>query len=113
MATRLHQVSGRPAVPPSVLWGPRSIQPTVPRELHRVFPSTRVAGVNKSFYWPFRPEPFEITERLSSQHVRVRRKATPANPQPGRPQIVHTRRLKPYRPQAGAFDYSDLSIQTS
>ena len=81
--------------------------------LHRVFPSTRVAGVNKSFYWPFRPEPFEITERLSSQHVRIRRKATPANPQPGRPQIVHTRRLKPYRPQADAFDYSDLSIQTS
>jgi len=75
----------------------------------RNFPGTKRTGTNKSFFWPFRPDVYEITEVLSPQTLRVRRKATNTRAH-GKSEIMHTRRVKPCRPQVDAFDYADMSI---
>ena len=74
----------------------------------RNFPGTKRTGTNKSFFWPFRPDVYEITEVLSPQTLRVRRKATNTRAH-GKSGIMHTRRVKPCRPQVDAFDYADMS----
>ena len=73
--------------------------------LHRVFPGRVRAGVDRKWFFPFRPEPYTITELMSITHARIRPVAG------GKSQIVHLRRLKPYRPQVDAFDFSDLQLQ--
>ena len=80
--------------------------------LHRVYPgrTARAAeGLARAWFWPFRPEPYEVIARCSDQHVKIMRSATPDRPA-GKPQVVHVRRLKPYRPQVDAFNFSDLAI---
>ena len=76
--------------------------------LHRVYPGiTKPAanGQNKSFFWPFRPDVYDIISHKSKQHATIRNRST------GISQTVHTRRLKPYTPQQDCFDFSDLHIQ--
>ena len=76
--------------------------------LHRVYPGITkptAGGLNRSFFWPFRPDLYEIVGKPTPQHARMRNKRT------GMSQHVSTRRLKPYHPQADCFDFSDLSIQ--
>ena len=66
--------------------------------LHRVYPGrTRPAanGLDRAWFFPFRPELYEVVDVLSPQQARVRRAATDDHP-PGQSQIVHTRRLKPF-----------------
>ena len=50
-------------------------------------------GQNRSFFWPFRPDMCDIVEATTKQHVKIRNRTT------GITQHVHTRRLKPCRPQ--------------
>jgi len=76
--------------------------------LHRVYPgiSRQASGGHcKAFYWPFRPELYQITSKSAEQHVEIKHIDS------GKTQHVHTRRLKPYRPQHDAFDFGDLTIQ--
>jgi hypothetical protein len=76
--------------------------------LHRVYPGINrpaAGGQNKSFFWPFRPDIYDIVEATTKQHVKIRNRTT------GITQHVHTRRLKPYRPQEDCFDFADLQIQ--
>jgi len=70
--------------------------------------TTTRTGTNKSFFWPFRPDVYEMTEFLSPQTLRVRRKATSTRAQ-GKSEIMHARRLKPCNPQIDAFIYADFS----
>ena len=76
--------------------------------LHRVYPGiTKPAagGLNRSFFWPFRPDLYEIIGKPSLQHAKIRNKRT------GITQHVSTRRLKPYNSQADCFDFTDLMVQ--
>jgi transposase InsO family protein len=76
--------------------------------LHRVYPGIAkpaAGGLNRSFFWPFRPDLYEIIGKPTPQHACMRNKRT------GISQHVSTRRLKPYHPQVDCFDFSDLSIQ--
>ena len=73
--------------------------------LSRVHPGRRAAaagGLNRSFFFPFRPDIYTIVDNLSTQHVRIR------NNRDLKTQIVHTRRLKPCHPQAEACDASEF-----
>ena len=74
--------------------------------LHRVYPG-RLApssgGLNRSFFFPFRPDIYTIVDNMSRQHVRIKNNRTKKT------QIVHTRRLKPSRPQDEAYDTSDFA----
>lgn len=74
--------------------------------LHRVFPGRTRAGTDRKWFFPFRPEPYRITDLMPITHARIK----PVDG--GKSQIVHLRRLKPYRPQADAFDFSDLLPQS-
>ena len=74
---------------------------------HRVFPGNQRAGTDRAWYWPFRPEPYTIIDAMSEQHVRIRRCAA-GDGDSGPIQVVSTRRLKPYRPQADAFGFTGL-----
>ena len=76
--------------------------------LHRAHPGIAkpaAGGLNRSFFWPFRPDSGEIIGKPTPQHACIRNKRT------GISQHVSTRRLKPYHPQVDCFDFSDLSIQ--
>lgn len=79
--------------------------------LHRVYPGTKspiTEGLSRAWFWPFRPETYEVTEVLSPQHVRVRTVGTTQRP-PGKTQIVHVRRLKPIN---ASEDPLDITIFT-
>ena len=78
--------------------------------LHRVYPGKRApsaGGLHRSFFFPFRPDQYTIIDNKSTQHVRIR------NNRDSKEQIVHTRRLKPCRPQEEAYDPSDFFPQTT
>ena len=60
-------------------------------------------GLNRSFFFPFRPDIYTIVDNMSPQHVRIQNNRTKKT------QIVHTRRLKPSRPQDEAYDVSDFA----
>ena len=80
--------------------------------LHRVYPGRTAKaadGLSRAWFWPFRPEPYEIISKCSEQHVKIMRAAAVDRPA-GKPQTVHVRRLKPYRPQAYAFNFDDLQL---
>jgi hypothetical protein len=71
--------------------------------LHRVFPSRRSAGINRAFFWPYRPELYTIAEVMSPQHVRI---TCPTASSRNRNQVVHVHRLKRHSPRAEALDFS-------
>jgi hypothetical protein len=76
--------------------------------LSRVYPGRNAAaagGLNRSFFFPFRPDIYTIIDNLSTQHVKIKNNRT------NKTQIVHTRRLKPCRPQDEAFDISAFHPQ--
>ena len=82
--------------------------------LHRVYPGTAspiTDGLSRAWFWPFRPETYEVTEALSAQHVRIRTEGTGQRP-PGKTQVVHVRRLKPLNTTGDPLDitvFSDTS----
>ena len=74
--------------------------------LHRVYPgrTARSAnGLGRAWFWPFRPETYRITQKLSAQHVRIKPDDDISN---NRSQVVHMRRLKHFKSQDDALDLS-------
>ena len=76
--------------------------------LHRIYPGRARPGTDKAWFWPFRPELYDITGLLSAQHVRIRRSPT-SNKPPGKSRVVHVARLKPYVPRDDVLQYRDIS----
>ena len=74
--------------------------------LHRAHPgrTARSAnGLGRAWFWPFRPETYRITQKLSAQHVRIKPDDDISN---NRSQVVHMRRLKHFKSQDDALDLS-------